>query len=190
VRSFIHMYPVDLICRYFSFMLFNCPSYSIVPYTTLFRSQGKQVLPWAVLQKTRDLNIITTSRKHPAFPSHFRGYGLGVFSMDYNGRQIYWHTGGAFGHVTNVCFVPEEKLGITVLTNNDNQGFFEALRLQVLDAYLGVPYTDRSKYMMGFQKEQKKALDADIAALKARVDKKNKPAKEWDEYTGTYTNTV
>jgi CubicO group peptidase (beta-lactamase class C family) len=154
------------------------------------RYQGKQILPWPVLQKTRDLNILTSSRKHAAYPTHFRGYGLGVFSTDYNGRQVYWHTGGAFGHVTNVCFVPEEKLGITVLSNNDNQGFFEALRLQVLDAYLGVPYTDRSKYMMGFFKEEKKSLDADLAALKARVDKKNAPARSWDDYTGTYTNTV
>jgi hypothetical protein len=152
--------------------------------------QGRQVLPWAVLQKTRDLNILTTSRKNTAFPSHFRGYGLGVFSTDYNGRQVYWHTGGAFGHVTNVCFVPEEKLGITILSNNDNQSFFEALRLQILDAYLGVPYTDRSKFLMGFFNQGKKTLEADLATLKNRVAKKNPPAKNWDEYTGSYVNSV
>ncbi|MCP2871783.1 serine hydrolase, partial [Salmonella enterica subsp. enterica serovar Typhimurium] len=63
---------------------------------------------------------------------------------DYNGRQVYWHTGGAFGFVSNTCFVPEAGLGIVILTNNDNQNFFEALRYQLLDAYLGMPYTDRS----------------------------------------------
>lgn len=110
---------------------------------------GKQVLPWAVLQKTRDINIITGSRKSTVYPTHFRGYGLGVYSTDYAGKQVYWHTGGAFGHVTNVCFVPEENLGITILTNNDNQSFFEALRYQLLDAYLGVSYADRSKFQWG-----------------------------------------
>ncbi len=48
--------------------------------------------------------------------------------------RCYYHTGGADGFVTNTCFVPEEKLGIVILTNNDNQNFFELLRYQVLGA--------------------------------------------------------
>ncbi len=88
-------------------------------------------MPWPVLQKTRDVNVITGSRKSSLYPIHFRGYGLGLFAADYYGKQIYWHTGGAAGMVSNVCFVPEEKLGIAILTNNDNQNFFESLRYQI-----------------------------------------------------------
>ncbi len=154
------------------------------------RYEGRQVIPWAVLQKTRDANILTGSRKSAAFPTHFRAYGLGVFETDYNGSQVYWHTGGAFGQVTNVCFVPESKLGITILTNNDNQSFFEALRYQILDAYLNVPYSDRSKYQYGFFEQGKKATDTELAALKDRVDKKNAPALKLEEYTGDFYNTV
>ncbi len=154
------------------------------------RYGGKQILPWAVLQKTRDLNILTGSRKSTIYPTHFRGYGLGVFSTDYAGRQIYWHTGGAFGHVTNVCFVPEENLGITILTNNDNQNFFEALRYQLLDAFLGVSYTDRSLFQLGFFVPNKKKSDDDLAALKARVDKKNQPEIKLQEFAGDYINSV
>jgi len=154
------------------------------------RFEGKKILPWAVLQKTRDINILTGSRKSPYYPTHFRGYGLGIYSTDYNGRQIYWHTGGAFGHVTNVCFVPEEKLGITILTNNDNQNFFEALRYQVLDAYLNVPYTDRSNFQWGFYVQSKKELDDSLAAMQARVDKKNLPVVKIDDFAGNYYNTV
>lgn len=152
--------------------------------------EGKQVIPWAALQKTRDINILTGSRKSTVYPTHFRGYGLGVFSTDYNGRQVYWHTGGAFGHVTNVCFVPEERLGITILTNNDNQNFFEALRYQILDSYLGVAYTDRSKFQWGFFTQNKKTSDDELAKLKARVDKKNKPEAKLEDLTGDYFNTV
>lgn len=154
------------------------------------RYEGKQVLPWPVLQKTRDLNILTGSRKSTAYPTHFRGYGLGVYATDYAGRQVYWHTGGAFGHVTNVCFVPEEKLGITILTNNDNQNFFEALRLQILDAYLHVPYTDRSNFQWGFFAQGKAETDKNLEALKARVDKKNKPEIALSDFTGDYFNTL
>jgi len=154
------------------------------------RYEGRQVLPWRVIQKTRDINILTGSRKSPYYPTHFEGYGLGVYSADYSGRQVYWHTGGAFGHVTNVCFVPEEKLGITILTNNDNQSFFEALRYQLLDAYLGVAYTDRSKFLWDFYVPAKKAVDDSLAAMQARVDKKDVPPFKLEDYTGTYYNTV
>src|SRR5204863_2446422 len=140
--------------------------------------------------KTRDINILTGSRKSAAFPTHFRAYGLGLFMTDYAGRQVYWHTGGAFGQVTNVCFVPEEKLGITILTNNDNQSFFKALRYQIMDAYMNVSYTDRSKYQFGFFMQGKKQTDDELAALKARVDKKNQPSIPLQDLTGEYFNTL
>lgn len=154
------------------------------------RNEGKQVLPWAVLQKTRDVNIITGSRKSTVYPIHFRGYGLGVNTADYAGRQVYWHTGGAFGHVTNVCFVPEEKLGITILTNNDNQNFFEVLRYQLLDAYFGVPYSDRSKFQWGFFDQNKKELNNELALLKKRVEKKTIPEIKLEDFAGEYFNIV
>lgn len=154
------------------------------------RYEGKRVLPWPVLQKTRDINIVTGSRKSTVYPTHIRGYGLGVYTTDYAGRQVYWHTGGAFGHVTNVCFVPEEKLGITILTNNDNQSFFEALRYQILDAYMNVAYTDRSAFQWGFFAQGKKETDTAIAAMKARAERKNLPETPLIDFTGTYTNTV
>ena len=153
------------------------------------RYEGKQILPWKVLQRTRDMNTIISSRRSSVYPSNFTGYGLGVVERDYNGRQVFWHTGGADGFVTNVCFVPEEKLGITILTNNDNQNFFEMLRYQILDAYLDVKYVNRSKISLNdFIKERNEMLDK-ISALKARL-KGNHPALSLDTYTGTYENEL
>jgi CubicO group peptidase (beta-lactamase class C family) len=153
------------------------------------RYNGKQIMPFSVLLKTRDINIITGSRKSSLYPMHFRGYGLGLFVADYNGRQMYWHTGGAGGMVSNVCFVPSERLGIAILTNNDNQNFFECLRYQILDAYLGVRYVNRSKQQLnGFNKGMKEQLD-EIAGWRARV-KNEKPELSLDTYTGGYTNKL
>jgi CubicO group peptidase (beta-lactamase class C family) len=153
------------------------------------RYNGQRILPWQVLQKTRDVNIITSSRKSAAFPMHFRGYGLGLNVADYNGRQIYWHTGGAGGMVSNVCFVPEEKLGIAILTNNDNQNFFEALRYQILDAYLGVPYVNRSQQQLrGFKSGMRQQL-TEISGWMARV-KGTKPELPLTAYAGVYTNQL
>lgn len=153
------------------------------------RYNGKRVLPFDVLLKTRDINIVTGSRKSSIYPVHFRGYGLGLFAADYNGRAIYWHTGGAGGMVSNVCFVPEEKLGIAILTNNDNQNFFEALRYQILDAYLGVPYVDRSQQQLNFFLPEMKTQLEQIDQWKARV-KNNKPELPIASYAGIYTHEL
>lgn len=150
---------------------------------------NQQIIPSSAIMKTRDVAIAVSSRKSSIYPINFRGYGLGIFAADYNGKQIYWHTGGASGMVSNVCFVPEEKLGIAILTNNDNQNFFEALRYQILDAYLGVPYVNRSKQQLGnfIQSEQKSI--AEVNALKQRI-KNNTPTLPLANYVGEYSNEL
>jgi CubicO group peptidase (beta-lactamase class C family) len=151
--------------------------------------QGNQVVPWPALQKTRDVNTMIGSRKSSVFPMHFRGYGLGVISVDYNGRQVYSHTGGAAGMLSGVCFVPEEKLGIAILSTNDNQNFFEALRYQVLDAYLGVTYVNRSQQQLqGFNQAMKKQLQ-EIGEWQARTGK-SKPALPLAAYAGEYQHPL
>ncbi|WP_151089211.1 serine hydrolase [Hymenobacter baengnokdamensis] len=149
-----------------------------------------RILPWATLHRTREANTLISADKSPLFPIHFRTYGLGIFSADYNGRQVYWHTGGADGFVTNVCFVPEENLGLTVLTNQDNQSFFEALRYQILDAYLGVPYVDRSRQLWLSAQAGRADERRRLAALAARAARKAKPVRPLTAYAGTYQNPV
>ena len=153
------------------------------------RYDGKQILPWDVVQKTRGVNTLISTKKN-SMAGHFVAYGLGVFIRDMNGRQVYDHTGGADGFVTNVCFVPEEKLGITILTNNDNQEFFEILRMQILAAYLNItPYKNYSKRSLpAFVEEQKKIADS-TKLLQARV-KGGKPLLPIKSYEGIYNNTL
>lgn len=154
------------------------------------RYQGQQILPWATLRRTRVGNTLISARKSPLFPSHFSSYGLGVFSSDYNGRQIYNHTGGADGFVTGVCFVPEERLGMAVLTNQDNQSFFEALRYQLLDAYLGVPYVDRSRQLWLRSRPGQADVEKAVIALNARAAKKARLPHAASAYAGTYQNPL
>jgi len=153
------------------------------------RLNGRQIIPWQAIQRTRDMNTIITSRKNSFLPYHYYGYGLGVFMSDYGGKQVFEHTGGADGFVTNTCFVPEENLCIAIFTNNDNQSFFEMLRYRILDAYLGMPFKDYNKIVLdNFMKEREERLD-EIKAYKARL-KNKKPPLSLNAYTGDYTNPV
>jgi CubicO group peptidase (beta-lactamase class C family) len=151
------------------------------------RVNGQQVIPWNVLQETRKMNTIVGNRG--GGPTHFVGYGLGVFMKDYVGKMVYYHGGGAAGMISNVTFVPEEKLGIAILTNNDNHGFLGALQTQILDAYLNVPYENRSKQALtGFQADMKKQLD-EIAGWEART-KAAKPVTDLKVYAGEYNHEL
>src|SRR5262249_57083996 len=74
------------------------------------------------------------------FPStHFSTYGLGWGLRDYRGRLIASHTGGIDGMLSQVLLVPEEKLGIVVLTNTSPKGALAhaAISYRILDAFLG-----------------------------------------------------
>jgi len=153
------------------------------------RYQGKEIISWETVQKTRIANTWIRSEKLKKYPTHFEGYGLGLFMSDYAGRQIYWHTGGAGGMVSNVCFVPEENLGIAILTNNDNQSFFEDLRYQVLDAYLNVPYVNRSQQDLPFFLDKSDSDIQEINSWVARV-KNAKTAIPLNQYAGSYSNNL
>jgi len=49
--------------------------------------------------------------------THFSAYGLGWFLKDYHGVKLVQHTGGILGMVSKVVLVPEENLGLVILTN-------------------------------------------------------------------------
>ncbi len=51
-------------------------------------------------------------------PVHFRAYGLGWGLSDYCGRRVIRHGGGYDGMYSQVTLIPEERLGIVVLTNS------------------------------------------------------------------------
>ena len=65
---------------------------------------GNTLLPWAVLEYTRKARAIISSRYNSDHKTHFEAYGMGLFMCDFNGNKVYWHTGGASGMVSNVCF--------------------------------------------------------------------------------------
>jgi len=152
---------------------------------------GKRVFPWPVLRETRTSQMIVRDNTNPLFPSrHFQTYGLGWFMEDYNGKKIISHNGGANGFVTTTCFIPEMDLGIVVLTNTDANDLYTALRLQLIDAFMGLPYKNYSDiYYQNFKKDMKKQND-EISFWKYIADKESKSPVDVKLYEGTYYNPV
>jgi CubicO group peptidase (beta-lactamase class C family) len=75
-------------------------------------------------------------------------YGLGWIVMDYHGLRIVRHAGGIDGMSCVVALVPEERLGIAVLTNLESTPLPEALAFWIIDRRLGRPERDwTSKFL-------------------------------------------
>ena len=58
---------------------------------------------------------------------NFYAYGLGFQLRDYKGRKLAMHGGALQGFYSTVLMVPEEKLGIAILTNAENSPAMAAL---------------------------------------------------------------
>jgi CubicO group peptidase (beta-lactamase class C family) len=121
-----------------------------------------------------------------ALKPRFLSYGLGVTVRDYHGRKLVTHTGGLAGMVSRVALVPEEALGIVVLTNQESDGGRDAIAFGMLDKFLGAAETD----WVGSFREAARAADEhtrDVemrqAAARARD---SRPSLPLSGYAGRY----
>ncbi|MBC8045429.1 MAG: serine hydrolase [Fimbriimonadaceae bacterium] len=155
------------------------------------RYNGKQIFPAEVISETRIPRSIVSDGRSGLFTSqHFDLYGLGIGLNDYEGREIIWHTGGADGFVTTVCFIPEEKLGIAVLTNTDANYFFIACLYQIIESYFEVPYRNLSETFYTFYEGNNNAANEQIEAWYKQTAEISSTESELNKYTGKYKDDV
>jgi CubicO group peptidase (beta-lactamase class C family) len=151
---------------------------------------NKTVLPEEAINTTWTPTSIMGNSYHPFNHSNFQLYGLGWMLQDYEGRRMVMHTGGVNGFVSSVTLVPEENLGIIILTNTDQNNFYEALKWDVIDAYLKLPFRNYNKhYLTGFQQDQSENLRVE-KRMKDSVTMNLRPALSLNAYTGKYFNEV
>jgi CubicO group peptidase (beta-lactamase class C family) len=71
-----------------------------------------------------------------AIRPNFLGYALGFQVQDYRGHKFVTHTGGLPGYVSMVSLIPDMKLGVSVLTNQESGAAFQTISYWILDQYL------------------------------------------------------
>lgn len=150
----------------------------------------QNIIPLSVIQKTRQLLSIERRVRHPYNETHYSLYGMGWAFQDYEGREIVMHTGGVNGFVTSVTLIPEEKLGVVVLTNTDQNAFFQSLKWEIIDAYIGLPYRNYdSSFYAGFDKRQE-ANNKWLKEVRDSVAMNIKPELSLSEFEGKYKHEV
>ena len=118
------------------------------------------------------------------YEQHFSSYGLGWGLSDYHGKMKVAHTGGYDGMITAVTLVPDENLGIIVLTNGVKSPIRAATNY-ALDLYLGITPKDWSKELLERANNYAKN-DTRIADRKAKRVGNTTPSIAPEQFTGAY----
>lgn len=122
------------------------------------------------------------------FNRHFSGYGLGWGLSDYHGRLRVGHTGAYDGMITAVTLIPDENLGVVVLTNGMKSPIMAAT-YYAIDKFLGLETRDWSAdYLERVDNRQKE--DTRISNRKEKRVLDTKPSLALENYTGVYQSDI
>jgi CubicO group peptidase (beta-lactamase class C family) len=123
-----------------------------------------------------------------ALRANFSGYALGFDVRDYRGYKLVQHTGGLPGYVSKVAMIPELKLGVAVLTNQESGAAYESIVYFILDHFLAAPKVD---WLAAYKTlvERQMAMIAQVEKqTSAKRDTTSRPLLPLASYAGTYTD--
>ncbi len=140
-------------------------------------ADGKRLVSERNAHYLWQMHMPSTVAANNPYDTNFYGYGLGWFVSDVKGHRQIQHTGGLIGTVTQFTLIPDLKLGIIVLTNQQSGAAFNTITNTVKDSYLGIPdrnwlktYGDRmAKYDSEVAARKKEVFDKVKAAERTRV---------------------
>jgi len=122
--------------------------------------------------------------------AHFLNYGLGWFLSDYRGRKVVEHSGAIDGMRAQVALIPEEKLGLVVLSNMNGSALPVALMYRIFDSFLGATQRDWSAEFLKTAKTlEQQGKAAEKKQESERVAGTN-PSVALEKYAGTYRNDL
>jgi CubicO group peptidase (beta-lactamase class C family) len=114
------------------------------------------------------------------------GYALGLGVRDYRGYILRQHTGGLPGYLSKVAMIPDLRLGVAVLTNQESGAAFDAIVYRVLDHYIGAASPDYpALFQQIVQKNRARQREEERKAAGTR-DSTSGPSLPPQRYAGTY----
>lgn len=122
--------------------------------------------------------------------TEMNAYGLGWSLREHRGHRILQHGGATDGMNTNLVLLPEEDVGIVVMTNTFNR-FMTAVGNEVLDAFLGERGTGNwhPRIRAAYEQQYEAAMERRLRK-EARRQEGTSPTFAMDAYTGTYTDEL
>ncbi|HKY26739.1 MAG TPA: serine hydrolase domain-containing protein [Pyrinomonadaceae bacterium] len=153
---------------------------------------GKQVIP-ADLFRNVHTGYTKSTRNEPPFSGDGE-YGLGWQIGKYRNEKVIYHHGGYPGYRSHVSFMPDKKIAVGVLVNND------ALGGRLADMVAAYAY-DWWLRTVNFEADYEKQLQDTVKAFERRrqgitAEAAQRAKREWQltnpfaDYAGKYTNDL
>ena len=146
--------------------------------------EGRRIVSAENIWEMHQPAVILPIARHSSrfIPSrHFNTFGLGWNVWDYHGRKVVSHSGGLDGMISVTAMMPEEKLGLVILTNSE-QSLPTVLQHKIFDTFCGAPERDWSAEFLSFARARNPV---------ARPEKgKAAPDLELANYLGTYSGEL
>ena len=122
--------------------------------------------------------------------THLFNYGMGWMLHDYKGRLVVQHGGNIDGMSALVAMMPEEKTGIVILSNLDQNDLTYALMYRVFDGYLKQPPKDWSAIFLKADRDLRAKAKEEEKKTEAQRVPGTSPSLSPEKYAGTYTDTL
>lgn len=122
--------------------------------------------------------------------TRFYTYGLGLFVQDYAGHELVWHAGDIDGMASALALVPDEHLGVVVLSNMNENRAPEGVVFHVLQDYLGLAHRDVSAAMYTYIQKEKAQSDAAEKKLAAAARPGTQAPLPLADYAGSYSDPL
>jgi len=111
-------------------------------------------------------------------------YGLGWIVEDYEGVKVLSHGGNTFGFTSEMAFLPDHGLGISILTNQQYSGLGQLVRYRLLD--LLFEHDSGVEDLLQFQLEQMEEARSELQ--ESLLDGVEEEAAA--PYLGAYTSDI
>ncbi|HLL99986.1 MAG TPA: DUF3471 domain-containing protein, partial [Pyrinomonadaceae bacterium] len=155
--------------------------------------EGKQIF---TKERSAEMWSAVTPLNLNAFPAKdaptrlFSAVGMGWFVNDYRGRKMVSHTGGLDGMLSQTAMLPEENLGLAVLSNSETPAYSIMVN-KILDVFLdAAPKRDwNAERLERARQTRAREAEADKKLVEARVAN-TRPSLAPAGYAGTYTGEL
>jgi CubicO group peptidase (beta-lactamase class C family) len=154
-------------------------------YVMMHLAQGKGVLS-ATNEMQMMIPQMAISAPSPDKELGDLSYGMGFFVTSYRGHKFVHHGGNIDGFTSLVAFLPQDHIGLVILTNQDSSALPAVVAYNVWDRLLGldpVDWTARVKQQRAMTKASEEA-----AKQKGYTTQRigTHPSHDMGEYAGEY----
>lgn len=148
---------------------------------------GKQIIPEECFNEIHKPQMVISDA--PSFKEIINPcYALGWTIVSYCGKKMLRHGGSLDGFSSCVSFMPEENLGIAILTNMESTDAHNVILYTVYDRLLGIEALPWNKRFKELNDKDKKTAIADKKKEKTKKIKGTKPSRSISEFVGEYVH--